>query len=539
MAKLITTLNAIARESARWQRVHQQALRAAERDQQRRIRDAEREHKAALRERQMEEKERKAAYERSRQEDAEEQTDQLVARVDELRGLLMQTLGVDDTISFASLKVVEPFRSPPVPGHLARAEREPVRGEFLSRVKPKTFVERALGMQKRFKADKKAAVMMFESAWQAFQTAEAERLAGLSVFQESVRVARLAHERWVSQRAAEVDEFEQSYRSADPGSVIAYNNMVLERSEYPDGFPQQFRLAYVPESKELVVEYELPMVSVVPRILEVNYVKSRDRLDEKPRKTAEIKALYDDILTSLALRTLHEIFEADQASVIEVVTFSGIVDTHDPATGREVRPCIIAIRTTKEVFTQLNLARIDKAACLRNLGARVSPEPGSLQAVKPMVEFDMVDKRFIEQGDILQSLENRPNLLDLTPSQFENVVSNLFARMGLETKLTRSSKDGGVDAIAYDTRPVLGGKVIIQAKRYSNTVGVSAVRDLYGTMMNEGASKGILVSTSGYGPDAYEFSKDKPLELIDGGGLLYLLQQVGVPARIVFRTETA
>ena len=53
-------------------------------------------------------------------------------------------------------------------------------------------------------------------------------------------------------------------------------------------------------------------------------------------------------------------------------------------------------------------------------------------------------------------------------------------------------------------------------------------------MMNEGANKGILVTTSGYGPDAFDFSKDKPIELIDGGGLLYLLQEHGTQARIVF-----
>ncbi|MNX61194.1 Mrr restriction system protein [compost metagenome] len=105
--------------------------------------------------------------------------------------------------------------------------------------------------------------------------------------------------------------------------------------------------------------------------------------------------------------------------------------------------------------------------------------------------------------------------------------------MGLDTKLTRSSRDGGVDAVAFDTRPVLGGKVVIQAKRYRDIVGVSAVRDLYGTMLNEGANKGILVCTSGYGPDAYNFSKDKPIELIDGGGLLYLLREhAGTTARI-------
>jgi restriction system protein len=52
-------------------------------------------------------------------------------------------------------------------------------------------------------------------------------------------------------------------------------------------------------------------------------------------------------------------------------------------------------------------------------------------------------------------------------------------------------------------------------------------------MMNEGANKGILVTTSGYGPDAFTFAKDKPIELIDGGALLYLCEQVGVQARIV------
>ena len=90
-------------------------------------------------------------------------------------------------------------------------------------------------------------------------------------------------------------------------------------------------------------------------------------------------------------------------------------------------------------------------------------------------------------------------------------MSNLFSKMGLETKQTRSSRDGGVDAVAFDTRPVIGGQVVIQAKRYRHTVGVSAVRDFFGTMNHEGANKGILVTTSSssFGPDAYDFIKSK------------------------------
>jgi restriction system protein len=162
-----------------------------------------------------------------------------------------------------------------------------------------------------------------------------------------------------------------------------------------------------------------------------------------------------------------------------------------------------------------------------------------VQPVKPIVEFDMVDKRFVDQSDILADLESRPNLMDLNPFEFENLIANLFDQMGLESKLTRSHRDGGVDVVAFDTRPVLGGKVVIQAKRYRHAVGVSAVRDLYGTMLNEGANKGILATTSGYGPDAFEFAKDKPIELMDGGQLLYLLDQVGVKARIIFPEEGA
>ena len=146
----------------------------------------------------------------------------------------------------------------------------------------------------------------------------------------------------------------------------------------------------------------------------------------------------------------------------------------------------------------------------------------------------MVDPRFIAETDALSTLESRPNLMELTPSEFEALIQNLFTKMGLESRQTRASRDGGVDCVAYDPRPIMGGKVVIQAKRYRHTVGVSAVRDLFGTLQNEGASKGILVTTSGYGSASFEFAQGKPIELIDGGQLLYLLaEHAGIQARIV------
>src|SRR3989442_8878364 len=145
----------------------------------------------------------------------------------------------------------------------------------------------------------------------------------------------------------------------------------------------------------------------------------------------------------------------------------------------------------------------------------------------------MCDPRFIEETDVLSGLDQRPNLMELTPSEFESLISNLFEKMGLETRMTQASRDGGVDCVAYDPRPIFGGKVVIQAKRYKHTVGVSAVRDLFGTLQNEGASKGILVTTSGYGRASFEFAEGKPLELLSGSHLLYLLSEhAEIEARI-------
>ncbi|MGO8683517.1 MAG: restriction endonuclease [Thermoleophilia bacterium] len=89
--------------------------------------------------------------------------------------------------------------------------------------------------------------------------------------------------------------------------------------------------------------------------------------------------------------------------------------------------------------------------------------------------------------------------------------------------LTQATRDGGVDCVACDARPIFGGKVVLQAKRYKNTVDVAAWRGLGETMLNGGASKGILVTTSGYGKASFEVANNKPFELLDGGNLLRFL----------------
>jgi restriction system protein len=357
-----------------------------------------------------------------------------------------------------------------------------------------------------------------------------EKLAKVRVdFDRRVAKRRAEHEAEV----ARVEEFAAAVAAREPDALVDYFGLVLNASHLPEDFPRWHRLAYVPESSQLVVEFQLPGLDVVPTEKAFRYVKARDEITSTARPAKDRKERYAAVLAQLSLRTVHELFEADRAGAVETVVFNGIVDSVDPRTGQNIRPCLITLRTTRERFEELDLGRVDPQMCLRHLSASVSRSPTELAPVRPVLEFDMVDRRFVEESDVLGDLDKRPNLMELTPGEFESLITNLFQKMGLETRQTQASRDGGVDCVAFDERPILGGKVVIQAKRYKHTVGVSAVRDLFGTMQNEGASKGILVTTSGYGRASFEFAEGKPLELLDGSNLLYLLQQhAGIEAKI-------
>jgi restriction system protein len=528
---LLVSLGRVARAAAR-------AQREAEADARRRARDELRNQREAIRLRQVHERLRRQNQQVSRQEEAQALTSEIADQVNNLRTSLAARENPTREQIFTSLRVQDPAPVLRIPAVLQQGAAEPVRDAFTSRVLPPTWLER-LVRSNRYESEIGRAGQQFRVEHTKWQEAESARLMGIASLERAHQDDSRAYQSRVALRDQEVNDLRQRFETAEVDAVVTFFEVVLNRSVWPDDFPQEYRVAYEPAAKQLVVEYELPTAGIVPTVAEYKYVKVRDAVEEKARKLAEIKEIYRDLVAAIALRCIHECFSADGANHVDVLTFSGFVHTIDPATGNLIRPYLISVRVTKERFSTITLDRVDTKACLRNLGGQVSPQPAELIPVKPLIEFDMVDKRFVAEKDVLSELDKRPNLMDLTPSEFEALVGNLFTRMGLETKLTRTSRDGGVDAVAFDTRPILGGKVVIQAKRYSHTVGVSAVRDLYGTMMNEGANKGILVTTSSYGPDAYDFCKDKPVELIDGSGLLYHLEQLGVLARIIFPADQA
>ncbi len=340
----------------------------------------------------------------------------------------------------------------------------------------------------------------------------------------------------VQKRKDAIREFRQRLSDGEGEAMGYYLAALLAVSEYPATFPHIGKVAFKAVTGELIIESELPRYEdIIPSVKGYKYVKAHNTMEPLPlNKTDErnMQALYGDVVASIALRTLNEVMYAELTDKVQSVIFNGMVRGVDKATGKDVRPCLVSVQTTRDEFCQLDLSRVDKKQCLKYLKARTSPSYQELLPVKPVVELNMTDPRFIDEVDIISGLDSRPNLLEMNPFEFEHLISNLFTKMGLKTSTTRASRDGGVDVVAFDERPIFGGKIIIQAKRYRNTVEVSAVRDLYGAVQKEGATKGILVTTSSFGSESRKFAKDIPLDLIDGNQLLYLLQEHGIEAKI-------
>jgi restriction system protein len=200
---------------------------------------------------------------------------------------------------------------------------------------------------------------------------------------------------------------------------------------------------------------------------------------------------------------------------------------YERTTGRLKNAFVSSLKVEKKNILQIDINKADALDAFRALRGAYVYSTQEIVPIEPQIRLDKKDNRFVEGREVLEGMAQGQNLATMDWQEFEHLIRELLAKEfgrkeGSEIRITRASRDRGVDAVIFDPDPLHGGKSVVQAKRYNNVVDVSAVRDLWGTVLNEGAARGILVTTSKYGRDAYDFVSNKPLVLIDGQNLLAL-----------------
>lgn len=505
---------------AEMQRQQQRQTEAQRRARAQQLREAERQQRAAERALARSRQEEKAAYRRRREDDARLRTEELERRFAELGEVL--AAGCNAPVFSAAALMTPEQLEPFAPGRLA---------EPIVMPRPELYVPQqrsgwGLGPGR---AAQEEARQRYESDLRAAQAAEAQRQRQLATYQEQYRA-------WADQRLAEIRRHNAgvhdslaALRRREPEAVVDYLTAALYASRaWPEGLPRQVSATFEGPERRLVLNWELPPFAVVPEASAVRYLPGADRDKEVVRPVTERRAAYRDLLAQCVLLVLRELFGADQFDIVESVALNGFVDDTDPATGHRTQTFIATALVSRTDFTAINLAQVNAVDCLVDgLGGQLSPRPDRRAAVPPVRLPGTAGREVVSHGG-----GEEPDLFAMDPIAFEELVAELFRAMGMGAVTTARSGDGGVDVDALDPDPIRGGKIVVQVKRCRNTVSPSAVRDLYGTVQSIGANKGVLITTSGFGPGSHTFASGKPLTLVSGTDLVELLHQHGLAGRL-------
>lgn len=355
-------------------------------------------------ERRREREERKQELEDSLRE-ADERTREAETAIEEFRSLLAATLRVDDRIDWDKLKQHQPFSQPqPRERPYLPIPQEPHPDE--SRYRPQ------LGLIDKFL--RSAAEKKQQTAQALFQADHAnwqERAASIQVSNQKIYETNVREfEDW-QRRAADYEAARSKhneaiecrrtdYQALNPEAILDYCDLVLSESKYPECCPQNFELDYRPTTKTLVVEYQLPAPTDLPRITEVKFVRSKGDFIQTELSKRQFEQLFEEAVCQTAIRTLHELFEGDVVRALDFVVFNGMVRAVNPGTGHVETRSVMSVRAGPAAFSEINLRNVDARACFDSLGGVAGAKLADLRGVTPLSALNREEDRFSQAEDI-------------------------------------------------------------------------------------------------------------------------------------------
>ncbi|GAA1195130.1 hypothetical protein GCM10009608_33220 [Pseudonocardia alaniniphila] len=328
---------------------------------------------------------------------------------------------------------------------------------------------------------------------------------------------------------AKWDAIAVAVSSADPEEVSNLAGMILESSPAVRGLLEGGRATYEAAARELVLEIDIPDTDVVPCERSWKYVAARKAVEQVKWRAADAADIYAGMVAQLILAVLDGCFRGISPESVDAISVNGHVRTTDPATGRPDHPCLVTVTTDRATFTDLDLLhpKLDSKACLRKLGAEMSPHPHDLEHIEPIVNFEMAKYRIAHGPEALAKLDHRMDLLAMNPYEFERLVRDLFAKMGYDTWRTESSRDDGIDAVATKSDPHMPVECIVQAKRFRGAVAPKEVQALMGAMAEKPtATHGYLVTTSWLSPRSRQRARSQRIHTIERNQLASMIKKL-------------
>jgi len=384
------------RQYAAAQRIAAAAQRADERSYAAALRMSAAEQKQAM-------VEAKRLHEESMKAQAELQTQEANNLQTEIANILLATVGVDDFVDLESLRVTvqhPPFPHPELlvaapPPRPIEVPDEPV----YQPAAPPSGMSKLFG-RKKFEEQTATAQAQHATAhqqwqehvnqipgWQAQQAdawtqADRQRLTRLAAAQQSYEQQCRVRREAVLSENARLDQFIEALGRNEEAAIQDYVGIVLGNSVYPDVFPVEHDFTFDVSSHELTLTVSVPAPQDLPGIREVRFNRAKDVLIPVPLTQREQQARYTTALACTALRSVHEVFQADRENRIRTIALTVQTVTVQPATGQITGIPLLALAADRGKFTTYDLARVDPLATLALMNATIARNPMSLTPIK-------------------------------------------------------------------------------------------------------------------------------------------------------------
>ncbi|WP_228503577.1 hypothetical protein [Clavibacter phaseoli] len=234
-------------------------------------------------------------------------------------------------------------------------------------------------------------------AWQAATEAlprlreeqRAEHLAAEEARQSRLAEVEAGHAALVAEieadaaaKNAELDALISGLAYGAVDAVEEYVGIVLANSVYPEWFEVSHSADFDPATAELKLRVTIPGPDRFPTVKGYRYVKASDEISPSQSTQKDTKERYAKAVNDVALRSLHEVFEADRRGLIRGISLELGTETINPATGREFYVRFVAVATSRDRFWELDLSSVVPSATLAYLNAVVSKNPLALVGVE-------------------------------------------------------------------------------------------------------------------------------------------------------------
>ncbi len=231
-------------------------------------------------------------------------------------------------------------------------------------------------------AEEAAAVPVRQLAqMQEHEAAERRRL-------EQLDTARKAYERECEAREAEaaktndrLEALKAGIAAGQPDAIQEYVGIVLGNSVYPDVLDVEREYEFDPVTRELTLAVLIAPPDRLPQQKVYRYVKASDEIVATPLSKKDVKDRYASVVHQVAVRSLHEIFEADRTGWIRTITLEVGTETSNPATGLNERIVFVGVAAEREAFSAFDLKNVVPLATLQHLRAAISKNPLELAGI--------------------------------------------------------------------------------------------------------------------------------------------------------------